>query len=103
MNPKQLVLRCYGKREGAVWVVVCVDFCLAAQGDTLEAAREKLHAQIQEHIYDALIGEDAQYGSYLLTRRAPIAQVLTYYWLKLRNKVQTWKNDTLYRPLPPPT
>ena len=56
MKAADLVYRGYAKREGALWVAVCLDFCLAAQADTAEEATQKLSRQIQDYIYDAIAG-----------------------------------------------
>ncbi|WLA02773.1 type II toxin-antitoxin system HicB family antitoxin [Xanthomonas translucens] len=82
MRPKQLVVRCYAKLDGDVWVAFCVDFSLGAQADTLEEAKRKLDEQIKEYVYDALVGDDRQHAEYLLTRRAPISFWIEYYSIK---------------------
>ncbi|TAM40873.1 MAG: DUF1902 domain-containing protein [Rhodanobacter sp.] len=79
MRTRDMILRCYGERDGDLWVTVCVDLSLAAQAETFEAARAKLHAQIQEYVYDALVGEDKIYGSQLLARKSPLGIRAKYY------------------------
>jgi hypothetical protein len=71
MNTKDLILKCYAERQGQQWIAVCLDFDLAAQADTLEESKEKLHAMIGEYVHDALAGEDQAYAGQLLYRRAP--------------------------------
>lgn len=80
MKPTQLILRCYAERVGDQWQAFCLDFCLAAQGDTFQEVREKLEAMIAEYVYDALSGEDKEYAEQLLARRAPLYDWLKYYW-----------------------
>jgi hypothetical protein len=59
---------------------VCLDFNLAAQGDSFEEAKSKLEAMIADYVYDALAGEDKPYAAQLLARRAPLSFWLKYYF-----------------------
>jgi hypothetical protein len=43
-------------------------------------AKEKLENMIAEYVYDALAGEDRDFGPQLLSRRAPLRDWLKYYW-----------------------
>lgn len=79
MKPTQLILRCYAERVGEQWQAFCLDFCLAAQGDTFQEVKQKLEGMIAEYVYDALSGEDKEYAEQLLTRRAPLYDWLKYY------------------------
>jgi predicted RNase H-like HicB family nuclease len=72
-------LKCYAEKEADCWVAVCLDFNLAAQGDSFEEAKSKLEAMIADYIYDALAGEDKPYAAQLLARRAPLSAWLKYY------------------------
>lgn len=72
MHPEQLVVRCYAVKEQGSWVAVCVDFSLAAQGDSFDEVKQKLDLQIREYVYDALAGEDHEHAGYLLSRKAPL-------------------------------
>jgi len=83
MRPNQLILRCYAERDGALWMAVCLDLSLAAQGDSFEDARRKLDAQIQEYVKDALGGQDEKHAAYLMSqRKAPFAEWARYYFMK---------------------
>jgi hypothetical protein len=84
MNPKELIVKCYSEQDGVCWVAVCLDFNLAAQGDTFEEVKGKLEAMIAEYVYDALAGEDKHYAAQLLLRRAPLFFWLKYYFIKLK-------------------
>jgi predicted RNase H-like HicB family nuclease len=75
VKPTDLVLRCYAEKAGDQWQAFCLDFCLAAQGDTLSEAKEKLESMIAEYVYDALAGEDRDFGPQLLSRRALCANM----------------------------
>jgi len=83
MNPKQLIIKCYAKQEEGVWVAVCLDFCLATQGYSFEEAKQKLEDQITFYVGEAL--QDKEYGSQLLSRRAPISSWIEYYFIRLTN------------------
>jgi predicted RNase H-like HicB family nuclease len=84
MKPTQLVLRCYAERDGDVWVASCLDFCLAAQGDSYEEVREKLEDMINEYVYDVTVGEDSDHAYILLSRKAPFATWVKYYIAKVQ-------------------
>lgn len=73
MRPKQLLVKCYAEQEGHDWVAVCLDFNLAAQGDSFEEVKIKLESMIYDYVYDALVGEDRRYAAQLLSRRAPLS------------------------------
>lgn len=83
MSPGQLIVKCYAEQESDYWVAMCLDFNLAAQGDSYDEVKAKLEAMISEYIYDALVGEDKPYAAQLLTRRAPLSSWLKYYTVKL--------------------
>jgi hypothetical protein len=76
---KSLILRCLGQRDGDQWVIVCLDFDLAAQAETFERARDLLENQIKCYVRDAMVGQDREHADYLLFRRAPMALWFKYY------------------------
>lgn len=82
LTPAKLLLRCYADRQGNTWQAFCIDLNLAAQGDTYEEVRRKLHLQIDEYVSDALTGEDREYADQLLDRPAPFSIRAKYYILK---------------------
>lgn len=41
-------LRCFAERSDGLWVTYCLEFGLAAQGDTFDEAKDKLEAQIRD-------------------------------------------------------
>lgn len=94
MKPQDLVLKGYAKRCDGVWVAICLDFGLAAQGNSVEEAMRRLTDQIQEHLYDALVGEDQEHFEYLLKhRKAPLSQWVEYYWLNFLTSVHVAKQN----------
>ncbi|RLA46014.1 MAG: hypothetical protein DRQ97_08585 [Gammaproteobacteria bacterium] len=82
MRPKELVLRCYAENKDGLWNVVCVDLCLAAQGDSFKEAQNKLHDQIKDYVFDALGGEDREYADQLMVRKAPLSLRAKYQMIK---------------------
>ena len=83
---KELIARCYIKKEGNLWVAVCIDFCLATQGESPEEAKQKLEEQIVFYVEEAL--EDKVYGNQLLNRKAPLSNFLVYYLIKAMNAIK---------------
>lgn len=83
MRPEQLILRCYAERKDDQWQAFCLDFSLAAQGDTLQEARAKLDEQIHEYVHDVLAGEDRPNATLLLARRAPLRFYFRYCYIVL--------------------
>ena len=77
MKASRLLLKIYGEQSEGQWSLLCLDFSLAAQADTLEEAQAKLKDQIKEYLHDALDGQDAAHAPQLLSRRAPLI-----YWAK---------------------
>jgi hypothetical protein len=60
------------------WVVACLDFDLAAQDDTLEAAKRRLIDQVYSYVEEALTMDDGAYADQLLSRRAPLHDWLLF-------------------------
>jgi len=83
MEPRQLILRCYGEQKGSVWQAFCIDLNLAVQGNSFVEVRSKLHQQIASYLYDALEGPDKKYAAQLLSRKAPISFRAKYYFYKM--------------------
>lgn len=95
MQAKSLILRCYAVREGGVWSAMCIDLCLAAQADTYEEVRRKLHLQIGDYVYDALCGDDRDYAEQLLTRKSPLGIRLYYHLVRLAGSLLSWRHAML--------
>jgi hypothetical protein len=77
---KPHILKCYAKYDEGQWIANCLDFDLAAQADSFEAAKTKLENMIKEYVFDALVGEDKDYAQQLLSRKAPLLEWLKYYF-----------------------
>ena len=87
MHPQDLIVRCMVRREGDVFVAVCLDLTLAAQGATLSEARAKLHAQIASYVREAFT-VDREHAVVLLTRKAPLWDRLQYRLYQFRARLQ---------------
>lgn len=92
MKASDLILRCYARKEDNVWVAVCIDLCLAAQGSTLVDAKQKLHDMVHSYIEDAF-GTDSAYAAQLLQRKAPTSQIIRYHWILFLTKWMHLKNN----------
>ena len=88
MKSEQLLIRCLAQRNKNQWEAFCIDFCLAAQADTLEEAKQKLEAQIFDYLESALCGEDRQHANQLLNRKAPLSIRVKYALAALNS---TWE------------
>ncbi|MCP5019795.1 MAG: DUF1902 domain-containing protein [Ketobacter sp.] len=95
MKSKDRVLRCYAVQDNGAWVAACLDFSLAAQGDSFPEAKEKLEAMIQGYVEDAIVGEDREYADYFLKRKAPLSEWLRYYYYKLGIFLGAFKDNLL--------
>lgn len=94
IKPAELVIRCYvEKTDNDQWQAFCIDLNLAAQGDSLEESRQKLHAMIVTYVTDALIGEDKEYAEQLLTRKAPLYFQAKYHFYRFMKKALHMTND----------
>jgi hypothetical protein len=84
MHSQKLTLRCYAEQESeSLWIAVCIDLCLAAQGESYCEARKRLDRQIDSYIFDAIDGEDQRDADQLLHRKAPFKQQLKYHLIRL--------------------
>ena len=95
MTPQNLIVRCLARRDGDVFVAVCVDLTLAAQGSTLHEAREKLHAQIASYIGEALT-VDRKFAPALLARKGPLKDRLLYRFCQLRAMLRRGRDLFVY-------
>lgn len=94
LKPNDLILRCYAERDGALWVAVCIDLGLAAQGDSLANVTQKLEEQIKEYVIDAVAGPDREFAAQFLTRRAPLSQRLRYHVIRILCRLHAFRNGT---------
>ncbi|MEL7748239.1 DUF1902 domain-containing protein [Enterobacter cloacae] len=83
--------RCMAFRDDGVFVAACLDLSLAAQGETMQEAVDKLDAQIKDYIEEA-VAEPA-YTRQMLNRKAPLPLWVKYWSLS----VQIFINQLLKR------
>lgn len=95
MKPNNLLLKVYGERTAGQWTLMCLDFSLAVQSDDLADAKKRLIEQIVIYVRDATVGEDSQYASVLLQRRAPLQYWVKYYWFRARQALTNHRNSHL--------
>jgi len=92
MKPNNLLLHCYAEKSGEQWQAFCLDFNLAAQGDSFKDVKVKLENMVGSYLYDALAGEDKEYASQLLNRKSPVGQWAKYYFYRLLFLIFSTKN-----------
>lgn len=80
MKANRLLLKIYGEQNEGQWSLMCLDFSLAAQAETLEEAQVLLQSQIKEYLIEALEGQDRAFAPSLLSRRAPAKYWLKWWW-----------------------
>lgn len=79
MRRRPFYVRCYAKKDGDLWVAICVDLCLAVQAPSIDEAKRKLEAQVHSYVFEALT-VDRAHAADLLSRRAPLSNRVEY-WL----------------------
>ncbi|MEQ2018664.1 DUF1902 domain-containing protein [Photorhabdus bodei] len=75
-------LRCMAYRQDGMYVAACLDFSLAAQGDNIEEAINKLEAQIEDYLEEARA--EPQYAKQMLSRKAPLSMWFKYWRIAFR-------------------
>lgn len=78
-----LLLRIYGERQDNQWVLMCLDFSLAVQADSLAEAQAKIKEQVQMYVRDVAVGPDQEHAEYLLRRRAPLKYWVKFYFYRV--------------------
>lgn len=84
---RDFVLRCYVEKQGNLFVAICIDLTLAAQGCTMGEARVKLEEQIKDYLVEALQGSDQEHVEDLLPRRAPFKYYVRYQYVRVMWKL----------------
>lgn len=86
MRQNPFYVRCYAKRDGDQWVAICIDLCLAAQGDSCDEVKAKLEAQVNDYVFEALT-IDREYAADLLSRKAPLKNRLEYHAICIGQRI----------------
>lgn len=76
MKNQQKYIRLYGECREGRWTLICLDFSLAVQDESLDVAKSKLQSQVSSYLKEAC-GVDKEHQNYLLSRSASLR-----YWLK---------------------
>ncbi|MEE8431008.1 MAG: hypothetical protein V3S16_07165 [Candidatus Desulfatibia sp.] len=102
VSPSKLVLKCYGSRlASGGWHGICLNFNLAAEAETVEELRSKLHEMIESYIETVLDTSDADSVPALLSRRAPILDWLNYYFIRLVISFRDFPGNITFKELIP--
>ena len=80
MNNQNHMLHFYGELRNDQWTVMCLNFPLAVQADTLSEAKKKIEEQVDLYLKEALDGQDREHVHELLNRSAPFKYWAKYYW-----------------------
>ena len=85
MKKLPVQFRCYAEydHDADHWVAACIDLCIAAQADSLEAAKKSLHAQVLDYLDDAAQAPTLSETLRMLNRRAPFSEIAKYHLIKL--------------------
>jgi predicted RNase H-like HicB family nuclease len=65
-----------------VYLAMCLDYDLAAQGDTMEEAYSKIEEQINSYVQAAIQIDNGRHARYLLNRRAPLIYWFWFFMIK---------------------
>jgi hypothetical protein len=86
-------LHLLGRRIDDQWVVACLDFDLAAQDSTFEAAQRRLLQQVNSYVQEALAIDGGAHAQQLLHRRAPLASWALFHVAKLLQGLHAATNE----------
>jgi len=97
-KPSDLVLRCYGHQvKGGRWYGVCLNLNLAAEAESLEELRKKLHEMIKSYIDTVLDTNDADSIPILLSRRAPLLDWLKYCFIRIVISIRNFPGNITFK------
>lgn len=83
----KFIVRCYAERKDGLWIAVCPQFTLAAQGESFEEAKDHLGEQIKSYVVEAMT-VDSAHARELLNRKAPLSLRWRYSLARLRSSVR---------------
>ena len=95
MKPFNLLLSIYGERSGGQWTLMCLDFSLATQSESIEDAMRRLVEQIQMYVREATVGQDSEHAAVLFKRSAPLKYWIKFYWFRVRQAITHSRNSHL--------
>ncbi|MEE9120706.1 MAG: hypothetical protein V3U56_05415 [Syntrophobacteria bacterium] len=89
MVPQDLILRCYGLRtKKNTWVAKCIDFDLVVEEQSREMSKRVLLDEMESYIQAVYDTEDKASIPALLSRKAPISDILSYHLIKFHCKIK---------------
>ncbi len=96
-----LLVHCFAEEKGGQWQAFSLEYGLAAQADSFPAVRKKLDAMIAAYLFEALVGEDREYGPELLQRKAAPFVYFRYHCARLGHMFRACLNIKIFRePVP---
>lgn len=100
--PSNLILRCYAHRlSGERWYGVCLDLNLAAEADSFDELKRKLHEMISSYFACVLDTNDKDSIPDLLSRKAPLIDWIKYYLIRLHVSIKKIPNIIAFKELIP--
>ena len=102
LAPSNLVLRCYARRLiGGGWYGVCLDFNLAAEADSFDELKQKIHEMIVSYLEVVLDTDDKNSIPELIERKAPLIDWIKYYLICLKISIGKIPNIITFKELVP--
>lgn len=92
MKPQGLLLRCYAECVDGQWQALCLDLCLAAQGERFQEVKRSLEDMILDYVRDAVVGVDRDFADVLLRRPAPLKYWLKFYFMVVMHRIGATKS-----------
>ena len=89
-------VRIYGERHDGQWSLICLNFSLAVQDESLEEAKAKLNSQIASYVKAATVGVDSAHADYLLSRSAPLKYWAKFYLFGAVQAIQNRQKSTAH-------
>lgn len=98
ISPNKLILRCYGYRtRKGTWYGVCLNFDIAVEANSQDQLRQKMHDVLVSYLETVTDTENKTSIPYLLSRRAPIKDWLTYYGIRILLFIRNFPNNFTFK------
>jgi len=102
VSPSKLVLRCYGSRlVSGRWYGICLNFNLAAEAETVEELKIKIHEMIESYVEAVFDTNDSDSIPILFSRRASLLDWSKYYVLRIAILIRDFPNSITFKELVP--
>lgn len=94
MRTQDLIIHCYAEQKADnLWQAFCLNYDLAAQGESFEEVKSKISEMILDYLDDALDGDDKAFADQLLQRSAPWWMWAKYRGIRFLCKLNRIKDD----------